>query len=144
MGFDKKHVNKEIILHQLKNDKIEPLLREIRIDKLFNSEVLVLDHWGSNFYNNLNPSEREYRKKLNARYKFSSGFEFIKDEYYKNLKSLSESLISLMGQNAMWLDIFMVSEKLGIKFNEEEAGKFSIMRDKCIESIIDYFDGYLS
>lgn len=144
MGFNKRYISKENILHRLKSNEMQPLLREVRIEQLFKADALILDHWSSNFYNDLNPTERIHRKNLYDKYKFSSGFEFIKDEDYKNLTSLSESLISLMGENAMWVDIFMVSEKLEIKFSDDESGRFSVMKDKCIESIIDYFDGYLS
>jgi hypothetical protein len=140
MGFNKRYISKENILLRLNSESLTSLLREVRIDQLFKADALILDHWSSNFYNDLNPKEREIRKNLYDRYKFSSSYDFIRDEDYENLNSLAESLISLCGETPMWIDIFMTANKLNIKFTEEETGRFSIMKDKCIESIVSYFD----
>lgn len=143
MGFNKRYISKDNILFYLKNESITPILREMKINQLFKADALILDHWSSNFYNDLNPGERDIRKNLHEKYKFHSGFDFIRDDDYKNLKSLSESLISLCGETPLWVDIFVVKEKLNVQFDNEDAGKFSIMKQKCIDSIIEHFDGFI-
>ncbi len=141
MGFNKKYLNKENILYYLKNNDITSLVREMKLDMLFKADALIMDSWTSRFYSNLNPKEREIRKKLYEKYKFDSGYSFVNDDDYKELTSLSEALISLSGDNPQWMDIHIVIDKFKIPIDmETEAGRYKILRTKCIEAIIDHFN----
>lgn len=140
MGSNKRNITKDIIIYYLNNKDINPLVRDIKINQLFEADALIFDKWSKNFYNDLNPKEREIREKLVEKYRFSSGYDFITDEDYKSLKSLSESLISLLGTNPLWEDIFMVSNVLNINYHSDESGKFELMKEKCVKSIIRHFD----
>jgi hypothetical protein len=140
MSASKRYINKEDVLKYLDKENVKSLLRQVKIDMLFNSEMLVLDMWTSKFYNELNPSERKIRKKLDDKYKFNSGFEFIQDEDYSGLKSMSEALISLMCEDASWLDIHVVLEKFRPDVTADEIGKYDLLRKKCINLIIEYFN----
>ena len=140
MSASKRYINKEDILKYLDKENVKSLLRQVKIDMLFNSEMLVLDMWTSKFYGDLNPSERKIRKRLDDKYKFNSGFEFIQDEDYSGLKSMSEALISLMGENSSWIDIHVVLEKFRPDVTPDEIGKYDLLRKKCINLIIEYFN----
>ena len=146
MGFDKKHISKEGVLANLKNDDdskgtwyITSLGRQMKIDMLFKADALIMDMWVSRFYHDLNPEERKIREGLNEKYKFSSSNNFINDSDYKNLNSLSECLISLMN-TPNWIDIFITIDKLKLKISEEESGRADLLQEKCIDAIINHFD----
>lgn len=139
MGMNKRFIDKDIILYYLRNENIKSLDREVKINQLLNAELLVLDNWSSRFYNDLNPDERKIRRDLYERYKFDSGISFLQDTDLEKLNSLSETLLSLCGDTASWIDIHLVINKLKIKVDSDDAGKYSILKDKCIESIIEYF-----
>lgn len=141
MGINKRYVDKENILFYIKNKNLTSLIREVKIDMLFNADALIMDSWSSKFYHDLNPEEREIRKKLLDKYRFNSDPAYLKDDEFKKLTSLSEALISLVGDNPQWMDIHIVSNKLGIPtIFISEAGKFEIFKEKCIDAIINNFD----
>lgn len=143
MGFNKKYVEKDQVLFRLRNKSIDPIVRDHKIDLLFKADALIMDTWVDKFYSDLNPKERKLRKDLYERYKFDSGVSFIRDEDYKHLTSLSEALISLCDdESASWVDIHMTIEKLSIPVDTEESGKFPLLKQKCIDAIIEYFDKY--
>lgn len=139
MSASKRYINKEDVLYYLKNDNIDSVVREIKINTLFKADMLVLDMWSSKFYNELNPKERIIRKQLSDKYQVSSSFQFIRDEDYTKLSSMSEALISLINNNAPWIDIHVVIDKLKIVPTNEEAGRFDLLRKKCIDAVIEYF-----
>jgi len=139
MGFNKSHIDKHNILFHLKNKDLTSTIREMKINQLFNADALVMDMWTSRFYNDLRPEERKMRKDLYERYKFNSGYEFIKDGNFINLKSFSECLLSLVN-NPTWYDIIFTINNLKLNISEDESGRFNILKDKCINALIDYFD----
>lgn len=142
MGLITNNVDKGYILRILKDADITASLREMKINSIFNSELLVMDSWSSRFYENLRPIEREVRKDLYDKYRFDSGVSFIYDKDFEDLSSLSEALISLVGPNPQWLDIVIVGKKLNLKFEDDETGVWSKQREKCIDAIVKYFDEY--
>ena len=140
----RRSIDKDYILFYLKNknsDRLTALTREIKIDTIFDSEILILDSWASKFYKELNPIESEIRKSLKEKHKFSSSHSFINDDDFKNLNSLSEALISLLTEQSPWIDIHLVIEKLKLRDSipPEDHGKYTVLRDKCIEALIGYF-----
>ncbi len=142
MGFNKRNVDKENILFHIRNKNLTSLMREMKINMLFKADALIMDSWAGKFYHDLNPQEREIRKKLADKYKYNSDPAYLKDDEFKKLTSLSEALISLVGDNPQWMDIHIVINKLNIPVdNETEAGRSEILREKCIDAIINHFDG---
>lgn len=140
MGFNQKYITKEKIINCLEYKEINSLLREVKITKLFESESLILDSWASNFFNSLNPEERNIRKYLYAKYILRSNSDFAVDEEYKKLISLSECLISLYSEKEMWLDIFVATDRLDVNIEKKYTGDYHAMRKQCIDYIIKYFD----
>ena len=141
MGMHVRHIDKYNVMYYLKDGSITSAIREIKLNELFHSELLVMDTWTSRFYHDLNQKERDIRKNLEEKYRFDSGCSFINDDDYKNLKSLSETLISLIN-NPLWIDIFIVGEKLKVDIKPDEMGMFEPIRQKCIDAIIKHFDQY--
>jgi len=142
MKFDRRNIDKEVILRYLKDNNITWLVRQIKIDELIKSEIVVMDKWASNFYRDLNPKEREIRLELQRKYMFDSFPRFVEDDDYKNLTSLSEALLSLFNDQAGWIDVHMVVENLQLrdKICPEDAGRYPILKQICINAIIDHFD----
>lgn len=148
MGFNKIHIDKSDILSKLKSNKginyTTPLVREMKIDQLFSkADAVITDSWSAKFLKDLNPKEREIRENLAKKHMLDSGPFFLRDADYKNLTSLSECLISLMTSGSdyfyhHWIDINFAIEKLGIKVNND--ADFEILKEKCINAIIKYFD----
>lgn len=129
MGFHKRNITKEIILSNINN-----------IDFLLSSDASVLDDWSSKFIKDIDAKERIIREEIKKELMYSSG---CPDRYenYKILKSLSETLISLM-TNPSWLDIHFTQDKLG-RFTDlklEEMGVFEILKQKSIDRIIEHFN----
>jgi hypothetical protein len=143
MGFNKRYIEKAEVLFQLKNKSLYPIIRDHKIDLLFKADALIMDSWVGRFYSDLNSKERQIRRNLHERYRFDSGVSFIYDDDYKDLISFSEALISLCDDDsASWIDIHMVLAKLNVKIdNDTESGKYTILRQKCIDAIINHFDG---
>ncbi len=139
MGFNKRNISKENILFHLKNEDLTSLVRQMKINTLFHSEMLVMDQWTSNFYNDLNPKEREIRKELSEKYCFDSGHAFLNDDDFKELKSLSETLLSLINE-PLWIDIFITTRRLKVEILPDESGKFDLIKKKCIDALINHFD----
>jgi hypothetical protein len=127
MGFNKKYITKEGILSNMKDIK-----RYLKADAL-----LMDDEWSVKFINDLDYNERQLRTKMKR--EITSGCP-DKHKDYSKLKSLSETLISLM-TNPSWLDIHFTQEKLG-RFQMEihEFGNLDILKDKAIKSIIEYYE----
>jgi hypothetical protein len=128
MGFHKRYVKKENILNSISD-----------LDTLLSSEILIMDSWSNQFTNDLDPSERKLREKIKEDQKYSSSGCTDKHPDYPKLKSLSETLIGLM-TNPTWLDIHFTKTKLNLQFPLEDSGQFEIQKNKCIASIIDYYD----
>ncbi len=124
----KKYIRKEYLLINIVN-----------IDSLLKSDLLVMDRWSTNFIKDMNYNERIIRKKIKEEESYKSGCPNNNINYFK-LKSLSETLISLK-TNPSWLDIHFTQDKLG-RFNLsiDEFGKFDILVQKSINSIINYYD----
>lgn len=125
MGFHKRYITKDIILSNI-----------LKLDVLLSSEILIMDDWSSRFVKDLDPLERKIRKKVIEEQ--ISGCP-DKHQNYSNLKSLSESLISLK-TNPSWLDVHFVQDKLG-RFDLEidEFGDLKKVSKKAIDKIIDYY-----
>jgi hypothetical protein len=98
-----------------------------------------MDSWSNQFTNDLDPSERKLREKIKEDQKYSSSGCTDKHPDYPKLKSLSETLIGLM-TNPTWLDIHFTKTKLNLQFTLEDSGQFEIQKNKCIASIIEYYD----
>jgi hypothetical protein len=128
MGFHKRYVKKENILNSISD-----------LDTLLSSEILIMDSWSNQFTNDLDPSERKLREKIKEDQKYSSSGCTDKHPDYPKLKSLSETLIGLM-TNPTWLDIHFTKTKLNLQFPLEDSGQFEIQKNKCIASIIEYYD----
>lgn len=128
MGLNKRHVIKESVLACINN-----------LDLLFKSEILILDEWSAKFKNDLNPKEREIRNLLNEKYKYDSGLSFLNDDLFNDLKSLSETLISLY-KSPSWIDVFVANKILKFEVTEDESGRFSILVDKSKKAIITHYD----
>jgi hypothetical protein len=146
MGFNKKHIEKNQVLQNLKNQHTNSFIRDFKIDLLFKADALILDSWTGRFYSDLRPEERPIRKKLKDKYRFSSSFEFASDEDLKDLKSLSEALVSFYDNDSTdcWCDIYVTLRALNIKPPSEISGNFIELRNYCLEKIISHFDGELS
>lgn len=140
MGFHKRYIRKENILSYLKNGDIVALDREYKLEKLFNADALIMDSWSSKFYDGIDSSERKLRKDLNQKFAIYSTFKFMDDPDYSKIKSLSESLISLMSNDRSWVDVLFTIDKLKIPIEEDERGRFDLLVNKCKFAIIDYFD----
>jgi hypothetical protein len=120
-------------------------MRDFKIDLLFKADALILDSWTGKFYDGLRPEERPIRKKLKDKYRFSSSFEFASDEDLKDLKSLSEALVSFYDNDPTgWVDIYVTLRTLNIKPPSGISGNFLELRNFCLEKIISHFDGELS
>lgn len=126
MGFHKRFITKYSVLEHI-ND----------IDSLFDADALIMDNWSRKFSDDLNLEERKLREKIKEDQKFLSGCP-DKHEDYSKLNSLSEALIGLM-TNPTWLDIHFTKTKLGLQFSFEDSGLLESQKNKCIESIIEYY-----
>ena len=126
MGFHKRYITKDKLLENIHH-----------IDEYLNADALVMDSWSVNFCKDINKKDREIRKKIIYDTGCWSG-SFNSHVNYSQLVSLSEALISL-SNNPSWVDIQFTIEKLNIKVNEDEAGIFDILKNKCINSIINYY-----
>lgn len=128
MGFNKRYLNKEIILSNLSN-----------IDKLLKADSLIMDMWSSYFIEDLNSKQRELREVLLEDTKFDSSGNYQNHKYFYLLNSISEAIINL-STDPSWLDIQIVCIKTGFKIEESEKGKFDLLRKKAIDSAINYYD----
>lgn len=126
MGFHKRFITKYSVLEHI-ND----------IDSLFDADALIMDNWSRKFSDDLNLEERKLREKIKEDQMFLSGCP-DKHEDYSKLNSLSEALIGLM-TNPTWLDIHFTKTKLGLQFSFEDSGLLESQKNKCIESIIEYY-----
>ena len=140
MGLNKRFITKDKIVYFIKNENITSLIREMKINELFNCDTLVMDTWSSKFYRDLKPEERKIRDNIREKYKFDSGANFINDDDYKCLTSLSEALISLCSEFGSWIDVHLVVDKLQIPIESFESGRYEIVTRKCIDAIIKHFD----
>lgn len=126
MGFHKRYIKKQNILDNIS-----------KLDILLNSDILIMDDWSNRFTKDINLSERKIREKIKEEQKYLSGCP-DKHPDYTQLNSLSEALIGLM-TNPTWLDIHFTKTKLGLQFSFEDLGLFETQKNKCIESIIEYY-----
>jgi hypothetical protein len=129
MGFHKRNITKEIILSNINN-----------IDSLLSADAFVLDDWSSKFIHDLDIKERELRKKIKEENKLSSVSCPDKNPNYKDLKSLSETLIGLM-TDPDWLDIHFTQDKIG-RFDVpfESLGVLEDLKKIATDRIIKYYD----
>lgn len=131
MGFNKKYIDKRFILENIS-----------RIDDVFSKSdsIICMDGWSSNFLGNYFPKEKEIKRRIEKKFEIDSGPDYSKSDEYQRLKSLSLCLSDLT-TNPTWLDISLVTDRLNLKWdNQTESGRFDIMRDKCLKSIIEHFD----
>jgi hypothetical protein len=127
MGFNKKYVTKKTILDNLNN-----------IDEVFRSDSLIMDTWASKFFGDLDKEERLIRRDMKVLYKEGSCPSTI--EGFSDLKSLSESLISLY-KSPSWFDIHLVQSRLGnLRVEDQDLGKIQILKERAIEAIVDYYE----
>lgn len=140
MGLNKKYISKDKILKILNEEGSISLIRESKINSILNAEILLMDNWCSNFFDNLKPEERKIREKLVEKYRFDSSNSFINDDDFKKLTSISEAFISICSNNPLWIDIIVIGEGLNIKFDKESSGRFKELKKVCIEAVIKHFD----
>lgn len=126
MSFNKRYITKDTILSNIDN-----------LDRLFNADALIMDMWSTRFYDDLDKREKEIRKSVCERYKFSSSLDYKSDPEFKELHSMSECLISLM-TDPSWLDVILVHERLGLV--TDGSGSFADGVRKCIQRIVDHYD----
>lgn len=131
MGFNKSYVDKDSIL---KNILLNNLSNQLNSDA-----IICMDLWSNKFLTSISISERKIRESLIEKYQFESSHSFINDSNFKSLKSLSECLINLI-TNPHWIDIIITIDKLNLSIDKTEIGNFNILKDKCIEAIIESFD----
>lgn len=128
MGFHKRNITKDIILSNI-ND----------IDSLMSADAFIFDDWGYKFIKDLNIEERKLRKQIKEEQKLLTGCP-DKHPKYKELKSLSETLVSLFN-NPTWLDIHFTQDKLGrFDLKLEEMCVFEILKQKSIDRIIEHYN----
>jgi len=140
MGFNKRHVSKQMILDNIKGDHLFGVIRELKIDAVLRADALILDDWAARFYHELNKDEREIRKELYQRHAGQSiHHDLLVDPDFKKLTSMSEALISLLN-DPKWMDIYAVRNKLKFSVEKEENGKFNTLKEKAIKAILEYFD----
>ena len=128
MSFNKRFLTKENIISNLFN-----------IKKLLNADALITDAWSDNFISDLNPKHNEARKHLNEKTCCDSSLCFEKHQEYKLLNSLSETFIHL-NMNPSWIDVSFTINKLNLKINEEDRGKFNTLIDISKKEILKYYD----
>lgn len=128
----KKYIRRKYLLDNIQN-----------IDSILKCDLLVMDRWSTNFIKDMNYDERILRNKIKEEEIYKSGCPNNNINYNK-LKSLSETLISLK-TNPSWLDVHFTQDKLG-RFNLsiDEFGKFDILIQKSINSIISYYDSQIN
>ena len=126
MGFNKRYLNKEIILSNIE-----------KIDILLNADALVMDKWASNFIKDIDINQRRLRDELINDTKFTSSDKYQNHKNFYLLNSLSEAIINLT-TNPNWVDIHIVWVKTG--FNLDEQGSIDILSKKALESAITYYD----
>jgi hypothetical protein len=132
MGFNKRYLNKSLILSNLS-----------KIDKLLNADALITDMWSSNFIKDLSEKQRKLREELVIDTMFSSNPNAVLN--HKNfylLNSLSEALINL-STNPSWVDIHIIYIKTGFKIEESEAGSFDKISKKAIDAAISHYDSLI-
>jgi hypothetical protein len=132
MGFNKRYLNKSLILSNLS-----------KIDKLLNADALITDMWSSNFIKDLSEKQRKLREELVIDTMFSSDPNAVLN--HKNfylLNSLSEALINL-STNPSWVDIHIIYIKTGFKIEESEAGSFDKISKKAIDAAISHYDSLI-
>lgn len=126
MSFHKRYITKESILSNIHD-----------LDRLFSADALVSDMWSTRFMDDLDINEKYIRESINDKWRFSSSLDYKKDPQFKDLHSMAECLISLK-TNPSWLDVILVSEKLGLEATN--SGKFLDSVNNSIQRIIDYYD----
>jgi hypothetical protein len=132
MGFNKRYINKEIILSNLST-----------IDILLKSDGLTMDVWSSNFIKDLNKNQRKLRDELISDTIFSSNpNDVLNHKNFYLLNSLSETLINL-STNPSWVDIHIIYIKTGFKIEESEAGFFDKISKKAIDAAISHYDSLI-
>ena len=127
MGFNKKYINKEGILANIN-----------KLDVYLKSDAMVMDAWSGKFYKDLDKNERKLRDQIKVDNMCLSGCPNSHKDYTQ-LKSLSETLLSLMGDNPDWLDIHFALDKLKPKIEEDQMGVFDELKEVAIKAIIEYY-----
>jgi hypothetical protein len=132
MGFNKKYINKKNIL--LDNEYISIFKK---------ADVIIMDNWCSNFFDNYNWNYKDYeciRKEIIDKYKLSSNLSDIENDgnLYK-LENLSNILINLEN-NSTWIDVILAIRLLNFKLEEEYKGRFDRLVQICKESIKNKFE----
>jgi len=126
MGFNKRFINKDLILSQKKFENIV---------RLFNADALIFDNWSSNFFKRFDENYDEYQNKrnlINEEHKFKSSWPDVStmNGYY-----LSNILINLK-LNPNWIDIQLCIESFRpIDIPQSISGKFDLLCNFCIQLI---------
>ena len=130
MGFNKRYVNKSMILDNMNNISY--------IKNLVNADALILDSWSKKFFDNFNfkSNYQKIRRELNEDTKLSSNLEDTKNHNnFNKLKSMSNILINLK-TNPQWVDVILVQEILDIKdIDVDRRGRFDLLVQDSIERI---------
>lgn len=137
MGFNKRYITKEKIINAIKENSV---------DKLFKADQLIMDSWSERFHDNYDFGEnyKNNRKKLNDNTRFSSFHDAIYNhENFPKLKKLSNILENLIREES-WIDVllaFDIMVDLGIiyEITEDMRGKYSQLRELCINKITNYY-----
>lgn len=127
MGFNKRYITQKGILENISD-----------LEKYLKADALIMDMWSSRFCDDLNPKERKLREDLKKDTMFWSG-GLEKHPNFSKLDSLSEMIIALK-TDPTWTDILLTIKKLNIPIDQDERGKFEILREKSIKYIIDYYE----
>lgn len=92
-----------------------------------------MDDWSRRFHKDIS---RKDKKLIDSIYEKNKLKSWHTDDY-KQLSSLSECLISLMTE-PRWAPLLYTLERLEIEVEEEERGRFPILKEKAIKAIIEY------
>jgi hypothetical protein len=132
MGFNKRYLDKEIILSNLS-----------KIDRLLKADALIMDMWSSNFINDLSENQRKLREELITDTMFSSNQQdMMNHKNFYLLNSLSEALINL-STNPNWVDIHIIYIRTGFEIEESEAGLFDKISKKATDAVISHYDSLI-
>lgn len=135
MGFNKRYLDKEIIMCTIKNND--------SISKLINVDCLITDSWSERFLNCYNSKYQGLRDKLAIDTRFSSNNKSIYDHKnfskINNIKNLSNILENLV-RDPNWVEVIFTLNLLGDDdIDDKVRGKFDKLKDICVKKIINYY-----
>jgi hypothetical protein len=134
MGLKKVYITKQSILSHLENSTtLKQFERAVTIEKLFHSDIRIMDTWSNNFFMNLNREERLMRNEMTT---------FIHQDKVDKFNSLTETLISLYF-NPSLLDCIVTQKLLSLSLNKDDLISLNTpeqMYELCKIKIIEHFD----